>query len=163
MTLQVFHSRWIAAVTAATSTISPSRIASGGSATWPKEVTRGRSAGGFELDDADRVRPDVQADQAAGHVPPSLPRSAGMGTTARVEELDDVVAPDPQVLADPDCGQLARLDEAIHRHRGHPHDLSNLTGSQEVIRDCRRHAHLSSTDSGTVSLSVNNRQHGQQC
>src|SRR5205085_1532570 len=33
---------------------------------------------------------------------------------------------DPVVLADPDGGELARLDHPVHRHVGHPHRLGDL-------------------------------------
>ena len=159
--LSSFQSRWIAAVTEA----AVDDLAVAHRLGRERDLAEGRDArqvsGGFELDDANRVRPDVESDQAAGHVPPFLAVPGGVHH-AVVEERRDVIATDAEVLADADGAELARLDEAVHRHRRHPHDLSNLTGSQEVIRDCGRHAHLSSTGFSTVSVSVNNRQHGPQ-
>ena len=154
--LSSFHSRWIASVTAAGIDDLTVAHRAGGQRDLA-EAGQARWIAGLELGDPDRVGPDVETDQTAGHgsVPPSID---GADHTL-VEELGDVPLADPEVLADADRGQLAGLDQPIHGHGGDSHDVRDFTRGQKIMGYRRRHGYCPSLTSGTVSLMPNNRQH----
>src|SRR5579875_1236027 len=67
---------------------------------------------------------------------PSGLTSAGLTSAGLDERVAQVVMDgllwNPERPPDPDCGQLAGVDQAVHRHPGDPHHVSNLGHREET-------------------------------
>ena len=78
----------------------------------------------------------------------------------QLHEVDDGGLGDPVRASEAHGGELPRLDEAVHRHRGHPHQLGDLRGKRVLVRSDLNvpldgsDDDLAITDDGRVRASV---------
>ena len=113
-------------MSARSSTTSPSRIASRGQRDL-SEAFEARRVPWRDLGDRDRVGPDVEADQAAGHASPSR------NSRLRLEVATEIDFANTEVLADANRGQRAGLDESVHGHRGDPNVVGDFANREQVV------------------------------